>query len=285
MFIWKTIGANTLPSRRLDCRFLKRAIGLIVSLLMPSIAFAQPAFLDKSASLQERMLALSMTDRAYIQDIFDVLDSREYSSNLTAIQEKQLLNEVMNVLRRLSSPSEPLEWGFALLAMDEERSPGLREYAIQHLGAWAKRGEKSDWAVSILLELTHDPVVSTSAVLQLHHLRKQPMAIPTEFWPEILERSTSRQNLRDADKLTLLLVAKDQQWAPALSLARQWGKATADSQLFAVAVGTMAELGTEQDISILESWKGRPQAQYNEKVLAYAEQQLQKRKSASGEER
>ncbi len=235
----------------------------------------QPAFLDPAAAYAVRIRSLQEeATRAYIYDLFDLLNQPADTMELNTPQEQSFLNEVMNALRRLSDPDEPLEEAFTALAVDSTRYAGTREYAVQHLGAWAKKSANGAAIVQSLLELAEDPVVSTCAVIQLNRLRNTPVAAPADVWPDLLHRRLARPGLRDADRLSLLLVATDQAHPDALPLAVQWAQETGDVHLFKAAVGTIAQLGGAGELDLLLSLKNSPHAPDAGRILAFAENQL-----------
>lgn len=250
--------------------------------VLPHMASAERSvFARTEVPYTERIESLQQATRGDIRELFDALNELSMVEVLSSPQELSYLNEVMNALRRLSAPDEPLEAAFVTLATDESRLPGMREYAVQHLGSWARVSDNAYIIVQALEELTKDPIVSTSAILQLHHLRQSRAAMPREKWNGILEYAFARPDLREADRLTLLLVAKEQNWIPALPYARAWAQHTPDAQTFAAAISTLGVLGTSADVEWLNTLRNSPHAEAYNRLLDRVEEKLRNKQNGS----
>lgn len=217
--------------------------------------------------------------RALKSGVYDVddlkrvlLDSR-LSGKMDAVQARAYLNEVMNKLRQSAGAGDGVEETLVALARDSSRDPGVREYALQHLGLWGKTSGMPAEIVDTLWEFTEDPTVSSAAILQLHHLGGERFQ-GREAWREVLSRAMNRGDLRDADKVTLLLVAAESQVAEALPRAKEWTLTAKDTVLLKCAIHAVGVLGTQEDLEFLDVVRAQKDLKDVEVVWAKARERL-----------
>lgn len=208
-----------------------------------------------------------------VEDLKRMLLDSANSASLDAVQERAYLNEVMNALRRTADPDDGVEEALVAVASDSGRDPGVREYALQHLGLWGKAGAQFAEATDALWDFTEDPTLSSAAILQLHHLGGARLR-GREAWGEVLAWAMNRENLRDADKVTLLLVSAESGAAEALPKAKAWALAAKDTVLLKCAIHAVGTLGTQEDLKFLDGLKTRKDLKDVEIVWAKARQRL-----------
>jgi len=166
--------------------------------------------------------------------------------------ERVAANEAMNELRRVAAEGDGVPETFRAVALDEGRDGGVREYAVQHLGAWGRSGRERAKAEAMLWELAEDPVAGTAAVLQLHHAGG-PSLKGRPAWTELLERRMARPDLRDAEKATLLAVAAESGVREALPRAKEWAADAESVVLLRCALQAVGQLGGLGDVAFLDA--------------------------------
>lgn len=208
-----------------------------------------------------------------VEDLKRMLLDPANSASLDTVQERAYLNEVMNALRRTAGPDDGVEEILVAVASDSGRDPGVREYALQHLGLWGKASAQPAEAVDALWDFTEDPTVSSAAILQLHHLGGARLR-GQEAWASVLVEAINRDKLRDADRVTLLLVAAESRIAETLPKAREWALAAKDTVLLKCAIHAVGTLGTQEDLEFLDDLRTSKDLKDVEIVWAKARQRL-----------
>ncbi|MBR4188439.1 MAG: hypothetical protein IKQ55_00575 [Kiritimatiellae bacterium] len=169
-----------------------------------------------------------------------------------AVRERAQANDAMNALRQAAAAGDAsVPDALLAVARDAARDGGVREYAVQHLGAWMRAGHDAARVEQMLWELADDPVAGTAAILQLHHAGG-PSLRGGRAWADLLARRMDRDGLRNAEKATLLLVAAESGVPAALPHARDWAAATSDIVLLRCALQTVGRLGSRADVAFLD---------------------------------
>lgn len=169
-----------------------------------------------------------------------------------APREQAAANEAMNELRRAASDGDGVPETLRAVAADAGRDGGVREYAVQHLGAWMRAGHDRAKVEAMLWELAEDPVAGTAAILQLHHAGGSALK-GRAAWTALLERRMARPDLRDAEKATLLLVAAESGVKETLPRAKEWAADAGDVVLLRCAIQAVGQLGERGDVAFLDA--------------------------------
>ncbi len=229
--------------------------------------------LPATASYSEQMSAVS-GGRYSSQELFALLENPEAVSGLSPNQERAVLNEVMNKLRKIAAPDSVLEEAFMRIASDSSRDPGVREYAVQHLYLCHSTSENRDVVQEYLWKFAKDPILSTCAILQLHHLGlKKGITLSRPLAPVVFE-AMQRGNLRNADRATLLVVAAERGWTEALPFAREWGINTGDQVVLRAVLTAIGKLGDVRDLEYLKELESRQNMQNMQKSIEFTRTSL-----------
>lgn len=210
-----------------------------------------------------------------VDDLKRVLLDSRLSEKMDAVQERAYLNEVMNKLRQTAGAGDGVKETLVALARDSSRDTGVREYALQHLGLWVKTSIEPAEAIGALWGFTGDPTVSSAAILQLHHLGGECL-LGREAWCDVLVQTMNRGHLRDADKVTLLLVAAESRVAEVLPRAKEWTLAAKDTVLLKCAIHAVGVLGTQEDMEFLDAVRTQKDLKDVEVVWVKARERLKK---------
>lgn len=221
---------------------------------------------------EARMAALRAGGQG-VEDLKGLLLDSGHSAGMDAVQERAYLNEVMNALRRSAGAGDGIEGTLITLASDSGRDPGVREYALQHLGLWRRNSAAPTLIEDALWRFASDPMLSASAILQLHHLGGARLK-GRETWATAVMQAISRENMRDADKTTLLLVAAESALVEALPKARDWALAAEDTALLKCAIHAVGTLGTPADLRFLDDLRSRKNLKDVDAVWAKSRERL-----------
>lgn len=187
------------------------------------------------------------------EELRRLLQDPEATTGLLPNQERAALNEVMAALLRVEPPESPVEDLLMEVAMDSSRDPGVREYAVQHLLLWHPKTLRKAKVEEMLWKCTEDPVLSSAAILQLHHLgNRNGTGLSRPLGPAVLE-AMARRDLRNADKITLLLVAAENGMAEALPTAKAWVESASDKLVLQAALTAIGKLGAAGDLAFLDA--------------------------------
>lgn len=203
-----------------------------------------------------------------------LLRDPESTTGLLPNQERAAMNDVMAALLRVESPETPVEDFLMEVAMDSSRDPGVREYAMQHLLLWHPKTPRKAKVEALLWTCTEDPVLSSCAILQLHHLgRRSETGLSRPLASAVLE-AMARQNLRNADKITLLLVAAENGMVEALPTAKVWAESASDKLVLQAALTAIGKLGTAGDLAFLDALETRRNLDDVRKTVEFARGRL-----------
>ena len=234
-----------------------RRISLLLGLLcgmLPLSWAGEPGssrLLPSTASYVEQLSAVK-GGRYDSAQLVEFLKNPEAVTGLYPHEERSVLNEVMNALRKAEAPDSGLEELLMSLAMDPDRDPGVREYAVQHLFLWHAKTVRKTKVEDYLWRCTEDPVVSSAAILQLHHFGSKSGDTLSKPLAPVVLRAMARTDLRNADRITLLLVAAECGIPDALPFARQWAEAATDRVVLQAALTAIGKLGDSRELEFLD---------------------------------
>ena len=240
---------------------------LLLSLLcgMASLATAEEASSPASSSPQSLLLPSSYAKqmaavnegRYDIPALLSLLQDPKATSGLRPNEERAVLNEVMNSLVRMEDASSPLEDVLMALAFDVNRDPGVREYAVQHLLSWHAKTSHKAKVEEYLWRCTEDSVLSSGAILQLHHLAMNNNGVLAQPLAPVVLKALAHPELRDSDRITLLLVAAESGVSDAMPYARDWAETATDRLVLQAAVTAIGKLGGPEDLAFLDALESR----------------------------
>lgn len=233
--------------------------------------------MSATASYPEKMAAISLVGRHDIPAMMNALQDRKSCARLSPVQERACLNEVMNRLRELSDPEDKLEEALIRLAGDEGRDPGVREYALQHLALSYKQSVQKDAIVQALLGFADGSEISSTALLQLNGLMNQGCKIDQVQFQQALINSCRRDNLRIADKVTLLAVINSSRTVDALPSVREWAATAAEPIVVMGSIDVMRKLGGSEDLRFLNEKVATRNLEFAQKKLEQAREELTRR--------
>lgn len=203
-----------------------------------------------------------------------LLRDPEATTGLRPNEERAALNDVMVALIRMEPPESPVEDLLMGVASDPARDPGVREYAVQHLLIWYPKTPRKAKVEEMLWKCAEDPVLSSCAILQLHHLgNRAEKGLSRPLTPAVLG-AMARQNLRNADKITLLLVAAENGMDDALPTAKAWAEATSDKLVLQAALTAIGKLGGPGDLAFLDALETRRNLDDVRKTVEFARGRL-----------
>ena len=224
-------------------------------------------------SYAEQMAAVN-EGRYDVPALLSLLQDPEATSGLKPNEERAVLNEVMNSLFRMEDAAAPLEDVLMALASDANRDSGVREYAVQHLLQWHSKTERKAKVEKYLWKCTEDSVLSSSAILQLHHLARNKKSVLAQPLTPVVLNSMARPELRNSDQITLLLVAAESGISDALPFARNWAEATSDQLVLQAALTAIGKLGNREDLAFLEELESHRNLDDVRKTLESARSRL-----------
>lgn len=238
----------------------------------------QMRMLSSSATYPEQLAAVN-GGRYGVSELMALLQNEELVSGLFPNQERSVLNEVMNRLRQMEPPDSGLEDALMRVASDSTRDPGVREYAVQHLFLWYANASRKSKVEDYLWRCTEDPVVSSTAILQLHHFGTKSGATLSKPLAPVVLKAMARSDLRNADRSTLLLVAAERGITNALPFAREWAVGVTDRVVLQAALTAIGKLGSVQDLGFLDQLGKQHNLDEVRKTLEYTQSQLSRKKS------
>ena len=211
-----------------------------------------------SGALSYTELRAAVKEGRYdVEGLRHLLQDPEATTGLMPNQERAALNDVMVALLRMEDPESPLEDLLMEVASDPSRDPGVREYAVQYLLLWHPKTPRKAKVEEMLWTCTEDSVLSSCAILQLHHLgMRTEKGLSRPLAPVVLG-AMARQDLRNADKITLLLVAAENSMAEALPTAKAWAEANSDKLVLQAALTAIGKLGGPGDLAFLDALETR----------------------------
>lgn len=232
-----------------------------------------PQSLQFPATYAEQMAAVN-EGRYDIPVLLALLQDPEATSGLRPNEERAVVNEVMNSLVRMEDAAAPLEDVLMALASDVNRDPGVREYAVQHLLSWHAKTERKAKVEECLWKCTEDSVLSSGAILQLHHLARNKKSVLARPLAPVVLKALDRADLRNSDRITLLLVAAESGISDALPFARGWAESTSDQLVLQAALTAIGKLGHREDLTFLEELESRRNLDDVRKTLESARSRL-----------
>lgn len=250
---------------------------LLLGLLcgMAGLSVAGEGIPPPTGALSYTELRAAVKEGRYdVEGLRRLLRDPEATTGLMPNQERAALNDVMAALLRVESPESPVEDLLMEVAMDSSRDPGVREYAVQHLLLWHPKTPRKAKVEEMLWTCTEDPVLSSCAILQLHHLgMRTEKGLSRPLAPAVFG-AMARQDLRNADKITLLLVAAESGMTAALPIAKTWAEATSEKLVLQAALTAIGKLGGPGDLAFLDALETRRNLDDVRKTVEFARGRL-----------
>ena len=220
-------------------------------------------------------LKASVKDGRYdVAALKEILRNPEVTRGLRPNEERAVLNEVMDSLRRSEDAGSPLEDLLMAVALGPDRDPGVREYAVQHLLLWHAKTERKAKVEDCLWKCTEDSALSAGAILQLHHLATRTKGGLSRPLAPALLASLARPKLRNSERITLLLVAAESGVPDALPYARNWADEATDRVLLSTSLTAIGKLGGPEDLAFLTGLENRRNMDDVRKTLESARARL-----------
>lgn len=237
------------------------------------ISQASQAILPPSSSYAQQMAAVK-SGRYGSEELLMLLRESGATAGMVPNHERALLNEVMNRLRHLEESDSAFADILMEVASDTNRDPGVREYAVQQLLPWHAKTDQKAKVEDYLWKCAGDPAVSSTAILQLHHLNAASSTTLAHPLAPVVIRAMARPDLRDSDRVTLLLVAAESGMAEALPFARDWAGDTADQVVLRAALTAIGKLGGQQELLFLDQLKTSRNLDEVQETVEYTRNQL-----------
>jgi len=175
--------------------------------------------------------------------------------------EAVLKNDLLNALRAQSQPPRKLTQTLRAIYQNKAHSPQIRDYAVQHLGAWHRRTENRESVRSTLWQACDEGESSIAGTALLALLRLNRSGAPIEA--DRLKRTALKVASQDAhsalSRLSALRVCGELGVSEAGTIAREILKNRhPDVSLQLAAVATLGELGQPADRALLEQLTAHP---------------------------
>lgn len=230
---------------------------------------------QSAGSTSYSVLKASVKDGKYgVETLRDILRTPDMTQGLRPNEERAVLNEVMDGLCRSENADSPLEDLLMEVALNPDRDPGVREYAVQHLLLWHAKTERKAKVKDCLWKCAEVPVLSAGAILQLHHLAMRTKGGLSRPLAPVLMASLARPRLRVSDRITLILVAAERGVREALPYARNWAEEAPDRVLLSASLTAIGKLGGPDDLAFLTSLEDRRNLHDVRKTLESARARL-----------
>jgi hypothetical protein len=226
------------------------------------------------AATYAEQMATVKSGRYDIPELLFLLQDPKATTGLKPNEERAVLNEVMIRLRRMEDAGSTLEDVLMGVASDPKRDPGVREYAVQQLLLWYSKTERKTKVEAYLWKCTEDSVVSSSAILQLHHLGMNTKEALLHPLSPVVLKALARRNLRNSDQITLLLVAAESGIADALPFARDWAESSSDRLVLQAALTAIGKLGGPADLEFVNGLESRRNLNDVRKTVEFVRKRL-----------
>lgn len=185
--------------------------------------------------------------------------------------EAALKNDLINMLRAQSTPPKGLGHTLLSIYRDGQHSPLMRDYAIQHLGAWYPLAQHKHIIRQTLWQAcdqTGNSIAGT-ALLALHRLASKSYPVDREKLAQAALK-VARSQGSPLSRLTALRICGELQIREAGEVSRKLLHGSGDLSLKLAAIATLGEVGSEGDASLLEGYLTHPRLSFAaEKALAH----------------
>lgn len=213
--------------------------------------------------------------RSAIQNLGATLDTQslaalveflqeEVSSDLSsAAEERAVRNDLMNILRNQEMPVEHLAEILAEVFVNDKQDVVVRDYAIQHLGAWFHRAPDEDQPLildTLMLGLDErESSIAGTSLLALRQIDALNDRVPEGFLPGIAADLASDSDASQLTRITAVQVAANFQSTAIKnvvgSIALDFGQSY---PLRLSAVAALQQIGgneAEKILSEVKSWE------------------------------
>lgn len=227
---------------------------IVLAAVMADSAWSQGDKMSHTESVYvQNMAALKNAGRHDIPVLLATLTDPSACQGMNPMQEQTYLNEVMNTLGRMDDPEMELESALVQLVGDTTRNPGVREYALQHLGLRYKNSRNKETILSTLYQYASSDDVFATALLQLHRLDRKGLASIDNSYSELLVRAATKENLRISDQVTLLSLINAYKVVEALPTVRMWLSESKAPIVVHGAAEVLKRYGDQNDLEFVQA--------------------------------
>jgi len=215
--------------------------------------------LEEDRGLGARSGALrSLPDHLAEADLFalyDFLLDPNRAPDLTPVQERVLVNDIMKKLRHHADGAPDLGYVLEEIYRNSAGDAVIRDYAIQHLGSWLERQPYSEKALAVMWDAAQEETTATAgtALLSLHRIGRAHPDLDMKKLGETAELIARDPNAAVAARVTALGLAATLDTASILPTARQIAAGKTTVALQAAAVSILGDRGSLSDLQLLRS--------------------------------
>lgn len=189
-----------------------------------------------------------------------------------------LKNDLLNALRSQTLPPEALTQCLIEMFQDPRHDEVVRDYALQHLGAWYLQTDQRSDVQETLWQATQPGQghLAGTALLALHRLANRGAAVdPARLSATAFRLAQSNTSIHA--KITALRICGERRIPGTAQLARQVLAETSEVSLQLSAIATLGEVGQFSDSELLERFRAHP------RLMRATEKALQKLQESFGE--
>lgn len=182
-----------------------------------------------------------------------------------------LKNDLLNALRSQATPPADLDQVLIEIWQNPSFSLAMRDYAIQHLGAWYEHSQQRELIAKILWQATDSPhsSISGTALLALHRLANRGATINQQKLAQ-QALAIAKQNINSLATISALRICGERNLQGAASIARSILVNNASVSLQLSALATLGDVGGVEDRELLRQKQAHP------RLMVAAESALKK---------
>lgn len=173
--------------------------------------------------------------------------------------EAALKNDLLNMLRAQSRAPQGLTETLLTIYRDSRHTALMRDYAIQHLGAWQLQSPPSSSIRQTLWQAcdqTGNSIAGT-ALLALYRLRNHLSSAERQRLGQ-QALAIAGKGASPLSRLTALRICGELELREAGEISRSVLRARSDISLKLSAIATLGDVGVESDLALLESFLAHP---------------------------
>jgi len=189
-----------------------------------------------------------------------------------------LKNDLLNALRSQTQQPEALTQCLIKIFQDTRHDGVIRDYALQHLGAWYLQTDGRSEVQETLWQAAQPGQghLAGTSLLALHRLANRSAAVDPSRLSETAFR-LAQSNTSIHAKITALRICGERRIPGTAQLARQVLAETSEVSLQLSAIATLGEVGQLSDSALLERFRAHP------RLMRATEKALEKLQESFGE--
>lgn len=190
------------------------------------------------------------------QSLIAFLSSSRRPDALTEQQLFEIKNDILNFLRNEEPPQADVTGVLVALFRNPAQDAVVRDYAIQHLGAWFQAGHDQTEIAEVLWSALAetDSSIAGTALLALNRLAEEHPNLDKQAIGNTALDLATNEHVSNLTRITALQIAAQLGVRKALAVAKQLALDERDVPLQISAIAAVGTLGTEAENAFLNTF-------------------------------